>query len=254
MTKTIKKTKDDNAIFMKMGMHFGHKKSRWHPSMAPYVFEKKNNVYIIDIDKSKEKLAEALERLEQIYADGGEAIFIGTKPNAKGYLKVFCEENKLLYVNDRWVGGIITNFTTIRKRLKRYQDLEDIKASADYEKMTNKEKRPISKEIEKLSRVWRGLRLLSKLPKAIFLLDIPSNYLAIEEAAKKNLTVLAIADTDADIRKVDYPIPANDESLLVVKYVLEEVKKAIEAGRSKIGAQPTETTEKDQSKTKKSDN
>jgi len=248
MTKTITKKEDENAIFFKMGMHFGHKKSRWHPSMAPYVLEKKNNVYIINIDKSKEKLAEALKCIEEIYASGGEAIFVGTKPNSKGFLKVFCEENKLLYINDRWVGGIITNFKTISKRIKRYQDLESIKVGAEYDKMTNKEKRPIDKEIEKLSRVWRGLKLLSKMPKAIFLLDIPSNYLAIEEAARKDLTVLAIADTDADIRKVDYPIPANDESLLVVKYILEEVKKSIDKGRSKKGSVSEESGQEEKSK------
>jgi small subunit ribosomal protein S2 len=244
------KIEDDNAKFLKMGMHFGHKKSRWHPSMTPYVLEKKNNVYIIDIDKSKEKLAEALECVEDIYSSGHEAIFIGTKPNSKSFLKVFCEENNLLYVNDRWIGGIITNFKTIGKRIKRYQDLEIIKASADYEKMTNKEKRPIDKEIEKLSNSWRGLRSLKRVPRAIFLLDIPSNYLAIEEAKKKNLTILGIADTDADIRKVDYPIPANDESLLVVKYVLDEVKKSIDRGRAKVGSVSEETSSEKNTKSK----
>jgi small subunit ribosomal protein S2 len=183
-----------------------------------------------------------VEFIKDLYANKEEMIFIGTKPNVRAFLHKFATENKLLYITERWIGGILTNFTTIKKRIARLQELEAKQKSQEFEAMSKKDKRVIIKEAERLHRVWAGLGLLEKIPKALFLLDVPNSYLAISEAKKQGIKTVAICDTDADIRGIDYPIPANDDSLPAIEYILEKVAEAIKSGRGKT-ALPIEKPE-----------
>jgi len=221
-------SKEETEKLLKTGIQFGHKKSRRHPSMIPYLYGKRNNMYIIDIEKTEEMLKKTLVFIDKLIKEGKEILFIGTKPNIRDYLRKVCDEKKFLYVNDRWIGGSLTNFSTIKKRLKQFNDLEAKKNSSDFKELPKRERRQIEKSIEKLDNTWRGLKSMSRLPHAIFLLDVPNHYLAIEEAKKKGLAVIAISDADADISQVDYPIPANDDALPAVKYILDKVVSAIE--------------------------
>ncbi|MFA6436727.1 MAG: 30S ribosomal protein S2 [Candidatus Paceibacterota bacterium] len=239
---TKKVVQTDNNSLLKLGIHLGHKKSRWHPSMLPFVFEKRNNIYLMDIEKTQEKLAEAVEFIRDLYANKDEMVFIGTKPNVRAFLHKFATENKLLHITERWIGGILTNFTTIKKRIARLQELEAKQKSQEFEAISKKDKRVIVKEAERLHRVWGGLGILEKMPKALFLLDVPNSYLAIGEAKKQGIKVVAICDTDADIRDIDYPIPANDDSLMAIEYILGKVGEAIKSGRGRT-ASPVEKSE-----------
>ena len=228
-TKGKKEKKNQGKIdkLLKLGVQFGHKKSRCHPSMMPYIHGKRNDMYIIDIEKFQEKLQEALKFIQSLVKDGKKIVFIGTKPNVKKYLEETAKKNDLFYIINRWIGGTLTNFSTIKKRLAHYKELEIQKKDDDFKKLSKKERRQITKEIEKLDKSWAGLKGMTKLPDALFLLDIPNNYLAIKEAKNKNLYTIGICDTDANVSQIDYIIPANDDALPAIKYIMEEVIEVI---------------------------
>ncbi len=230
--KSKKKDQDKVNILLKLGIQFGHKKSRRHPSMVPYIYGKRNDMYIIDIEKFQEKLQEALKFIQSLIKDNKKIVFIGTKPNVKRYLEKTAKENDFFYIINRWIGGTLTNFSTIKKRLAHYKELETKEKSDDFEKLSKKEKRQIIKEREKLDKSWAGLKNMTKLPNALFLFDVPNNYLAIKEAKKKGLSIIGICDTDANINQIDYPIPANDDALPTIKYIMNEVVEIIKKAKS----------------------
>lgn len=234
-TKNKKIPQSQLEQLIKTGIHFGHKKSRWHPSMKPFIHGQHNNIYLIDLEMIEQRLDEAAKVIEALYQKGEEMIFIGTKPNVKNLLKELAEENDLLYITERWIGGTLTNFDIIKKRLRHFKELEQRQQSDEFEKLPKREKWEINKELKSLSKTWEGLKNMIKQPAALFLLDVPGNYLAIKEAKKKGVKIMAVCDTDADIREVDFPIPANDDSLLAIKYILSKVIKAIEAGKARKG-------------------
>ncbi|TRZ80906.1 30S ribosomal protein S2 [bacterium] len=230
--KNEKKNQDKIDALLKLGIQFGHKKSRCHPSMMPYIYGKRNDMYIIDIEKSQEKLQEALKFIQSLIKDDKKIVFVGTKPNVKKYLEKIAKENNLFYIINRWIGGTLTNFNTIKKRLDYYKELEIKEKSDDFKKLSKKERRQITKEIEKLDKSWAGLKEMTKLPDALFLLDVPNNYLAIKEAKNKGLHTIGICDTDANISQIDYLIPANDDALPAIKYIMGEVVEAINKAKN----------------------
>ena len=227
-----KLSKQKRELLLKTGIHFGHKKSRRHPSMIPYLYGQYNHIYIIDVEKTEQKLKEALDFIRSIVQQEGKIVFVASKPNICNFFERVAQENKLFYLSERWVGGTLTNFKTIQKRLKYFKELEERRKSDEFKHLSKKEQKDILEELERLQKTWGGIRDLTEMPKALFLLDVPNNYLAIKEAKKTGVKVIAICDSDADITNVDYPIPANDDSLPAVKYILEQVLKSIKKASS----------------------
>jgi len=220
----------------KAGLQFGHKTSRIHPKMMPFLTGVRNTVHIIDLEKSAEKLKEALKFIQKIISEDKNLLIVGTKIQAKGLVKSMAEETGMPYVSERWLGGTFTNFEIIKKRLDYFKDLESKKASGELEKYTKKERLLIDRKIKDLTINFGGIKNLNKLPDAIFVVDVKKDILAVKEAKLKGVKITGISDTNIDPNLLDYPIPANDDSVSSIKYVLEKVKEAINQGKSKIKA------------------
>lgn len=211
----------------KEGLHFGHRTSRINPKINPYLYGVRNNVHIFDLEKTAEKLKEALSFIQQIIKEGKVMILVGTKIQVKNLSKEMAKECGLPYVVERWLGGTLTNFETIKKRIEYFKDLEKKKAEGDLEKYTKKERADFDKEIKDLEMKFGGIKNLEKLPDAIFVLDMKKDDLAVKEARAKGVKVVGIADTNTDPTLADYPIPANDDAISSVRYILEKAKEAV---------------------------
>lgn len=219
------------------GVHLGHKTSKVHPKMMPFIFGVRNNIHIIDLEKAKEKLKEALKFIEQLVLEGKNILFVGSKIQLKDLVKEIATEFGFPFVNERWLGGTFTNFKEIRKRVEYLLDLEKKKSEGYFEKYTKKERTEIEKEIEKLEKKFGGLKSMDKLPDAIFVLDMVKDKLAVKEARAKGVKIIAISDTNADPTLADYPIPANDDAISSLKYILEKVREVIKNAKSKAKVQ-----------------
>lgn len=218
----------------KYGLHFGHKTSKVHPKMMPFIFGIRNTVHIIDLEKTKERFKEALKFIQKLVLEKKIILFIGTKIQIKELVKEIAIACDFPYITERWLGGTFTNFKTIRKRIEYLLDLEQKKSEGYFEKYTKKEKAKVEKEIEKLEKKFGGMKKMESLPNAIFVCDMVKDKLAIREATMKNIKIIAISDTNADPTLADYPIPANDDAISSVKYILEKVKEIILKTKSKI--------------------
>lgn len=213
---------------MEAGLHFGHKTSKTHPKMKPYITGVRNTIHIINLEKTKEKLDEALLALAEMVALGKVVVFVGTKVQIKNFVHDTAVEANVPYVTERWIGGLLTNFEGVSKRIAHLKDLE--KKLADEEeanKYTKWERHEMQEEIEKLNEKFGGMKTLEKLPDAIFVFDFDENQLAVKEAKQKGIQVFAICDTNCDPSLVDYAIPANDDAISSVRYILQKVKDAI---------------------------
>ncbi|MFA5767647.1 MAG: 30S ribosomal protein S2 [Candidatus Paceibacterota bacterium] len=209
------------------GVHFGHKTSNLHPKMAPYLCGARSGIHIIDLDKTKEKLEEALKFISDIVSDGKTLLLVGTKVQIKDLVKKTAEECTLPYVSERWLGGTFTNFSSISKRIEHYKELERRKKEGELEKYTKKEKAKLDKELERLTVKFEGIRNLSGTPEAIFVCDMRKDQLALSEAKAKGVKIIALADTNVDPAQADYVIPANDDALSSVAYILGKVKEVV---------------------------
>lgn len=230
-TKKKKEKKQDFGLdadeMMKQGLHFGHRTTRKHPKMDPYILGMRNTVHIIDLDKTVEKFKEALKFIQEVIAKGEVILFVGTKVQVKDIVRQVAEECGLPYVVERWLGGTFTNFKVIRKRVEYFKDLLEKKDSHSLQKYTKKERAKINQELAGLQLKFEGIKNLTELPKAMFVLDMRKDNLAVKEARMKGVRVIGIADTNVDPTLADYPIPANDDAISSVKYILEKVKEAI---------------------------
>lgn len=209
------------------GMHFGQKASKVHPKMYPFIFGMRNTIHIIDLEKTKEKLKEALKFIFEFSREGKILLFVGTKPQLRDLVKEIATETGFPYVNQRWIGGLITNFQEIKKRILFLKELEEKKESEDFKKYTKKERKEIEDEIQLLEKKFGGLKTLEKLPDGIFICDLTKDHLAAKEAKMKKIKVVAICNTDANPSLANYPIPANDDAISSVKFILDKVKTAI---------------------------
>ena len=209
------------------GVHLGHRTSRFHPKMKPYLFGTRNTTHVIDLEKTAEKLNQALEFISQIISEGKVLLLVGTKIQAKDMVKTTAEECQLPFISERWLGGTFTNFETIKKRIDYFKDLEKKKIQGELEKYTKKERIDIDKELRNLEIKVGGIKNLTKLPEAIFVMDMRKDNLAIKEAKNKNVKVIAIADTNVDPSNADYPIPANDDATSSLAYILGKVKEVV---------------------------
>jgi small subunit ribosomal protein S2 len=217
----------DIEEMLKAGLHFGHKTSKCHPKMKPYLEGVRNTIHIINLLKTKEKFEEALKFIYQLISENKVLLLVGTKVQAKDMIKEVAKECQLPYVSERWIGGTFTNFETILKRINYFNDLEKKIEEGHFEQYTKKEKANFRKELERLKANFEGLRDLKKIPDAIFVLDISKEKEAVKEARKKGVKIVGVADTNSDPSLVDFPIPANDEAVSSIKYIMDKLKEVI---------------------------
>lgn len=225
--------KIDTEEMARLGLHFGHRTSMVHPKMMPYLYGARNTVHIIDLEKTKEKLTEALKFIQDIISENKVLLVVGTKVQVKELAKEIAKECGLPYITERWLGGTFTNFDIMKKRLDYFKDLERKKAEGELEKYTKKERAKIDLELRDLETKFGGIKNLEKLPDAIFVLDMKKDALAVKEAREKGVKVIGISDTNVDPALADYPIPANDDAISSVKYILEKVKETIKSCQKK---------------------
>lgn len=216
---------------LKAGMHFGHRTSKWHPKAEPFIFGARNGVHIIDLAKASQMLETALEFIKKFSSEGKTILFVGTKMQVKIPLEKAAKESGMPYVKEKWMGGCLTNFSVIKKLIKKYQNLLENKKSGKLEKYTKKERLDFDREIEKLEMKVGGMIDMTRLPDAIFIWDIKQEKTAIMEARKKNIPIIAVCDTNCDPSDVNYVIPANDDATKTIKLILSLVKDAIKEGR-----------------------
>jgi small subunit ribosomal protein S2 len=228
MPKTARqKLNVDVEEMAKAGLHLGHKSSKIHPQMAPFLYGVRNGVHIIDLEKTKEKFVEALEFIKNLISEDKILLIIGTKIQVKDLVESVARDCDLPYVNVRWLGGTFTNFEVVKKRLEHFKDLENKKTKGELDKYTKKERALFDKELKDLEMKFGGIKNLERLPDAIFIIDIKKDALAVKEARQKGMKIIGISDTNVDPNLADYPIPANDDAISSVKYILEKVKETI---------------------------
>ncbi len=228
---------------LEAGVHFGHQTRRWNPKMAPYIFTERNGIYIIDLQKTVKKLDEAYNFVKEVSANGGEVLFVGTKKQAGDSVKEEALRANAHYVNARWLGGMMTNYKTIQKRIARLEQLHKMAEDGTFELLPKKEVAQLSLEIEKLEKYLGGIKNMAKLPAALFIVDPKREKIAVAEAKKLGIPVVAIVDTNCDPDEVDYVIPGNDDAIRAVKLISGAIADAIIEGRQGETVANEETTE-----------
>jgi small subunit ribosomal protein S2 len=216
---------------LEAGVHFGHQTSRWNPKMKPYIFGARNGIYILDLQHTLRKLREALAFLTNVAANGGKVLFVGTKRQAQGVVAEEAARSQMYYVNQRWLGGTLTNFTTIRKSLNRLRELEEITQSDQAADMTKKEAARLDKECSRLEKTLVGIKTMEERPQALFVVDTNKDRIAVAEANKLGIPVIAIVDTNCDPESIDYPIPGNDDAIRAIKLFASRFADAILEGQ-----------------------
>lgn len=240
-------TEVDIKKLLEVGAHFGHKSSRWHPKMAPYIHSKRNGSHIIDLTKTVEKLEDALSFITQTVADGKKILLVGTKRQSKESIIALAEATGMPYVTERWLGGTLTNWQTIGGRVKHLKDLEAKMVSGQLAAKYNKlEVQRYQEEIDHMNQIYGGIKELQGKPGAIFVADIVHDGNAVREARKLGLPIIGIADSNSDPSLVTHPIPANDDAIKTIQLITDYVKQAIELGKAKQkvsneGAKETES-------------
>ena len=223
------------SYLLEAGVHFGHQTKRWNPKMKEYIFTARDDIYIIDLQKTAKKIEEAYAALKEIAANGGKVLFVGTRKQASEAVKEEALRSNSYYVNERWLGGTLTNFKTIRRRVKRLEQIEKMEKDGTFELLPKKEVVHIKKEYAKLNKLLAGIRDMYKLPQAMFIVDPSKEEIAIREARKLNIPVFGIVDTNCDPDMVDYVIPGNDDAIRAVKLIVGVMNNAIvEANGGKI--------------------
>ena len=216
---------------LEAGVHFGHQTRRWNPKMAKYIFTERNGIYIIDLQKTVKKIEEAYYFIRDIAAEGGEVLFVGTKKQAQDSIKEEAERVGMYWVNARWLGGMLTNFKTIKKRIERLEQLNAMEENGTFDLLPKKEVIQLKAERDKLEKFLGGIKAMNKLPKALFVVDPRKEKIAISEAKKLGIPVVAIVDTNCDPEEVDYVIPGNDDAIRAVKLIASTISNAIIEGR-----------------------
>ena len=215
------------------GAHFGHLTRRWNPKMKPYIFMEKNGIHIIDLKKTQEAIDVAAQAMTEIVSQGKRILFVGTKKQAKYSLSSEARRSDSNWVSERWLGGMLTNFSTIRKSIKRLQNIEKMESDGTFEKITKKERLVLTREKDKLRKVLDGVETLSKMPGALFVVDIKKESIAINEALRLNIPIFAIVDTNCNPDPIDYIIPANDDASRAIETISRVIADAVIEGNAK---------------------
>jgi small subunit ribosomal protein S2 len=232
------------------GVHFGHLTRKWDPRMSPYIFMEKNGIHIIDLNKTLACLDEASNAIKQIVRSGKKVMFVATKKQAKDLVASEAKRLNMPYVTERWLGGMLTNFATIRKSLKKMSSLDKLMVEDAYKNLAKKERLMVSRQKEKMETVLGGIADLSRLPAALFVVDIKREHIAIAEAKKLGIPVFALVDTNSNPNEVDFPIPANDDAFKSVSLLVKAFGEAIEEGLSerKRDKEDAKLTEEEEAK------
>ena len=222
---------------LEAGVHFGHQTRRWNPKMAPYIFTERNGIYIIDLQKTVKKLEEAYNFVRELSTDGKSVLFVGTKKQAQDSVKEEALRAGAYYVNARWLGGMMTNFTTIQRRINRLKQLRAMEADGTFELLPKKEVTKLNLEIEKLEKFMGGIKEMKEMPGALFIVDPRKERIAVAEAKKLGIPIVAIVDTNCDPDEIDYVIPGNDDAIRAVKLIAGTIANAIiEGNEGRMGA------------------
>lgn len=216
---------------LEAGVHFGHQTRRWNPKMAPYIFTERNGIYIIDLQKTVKKVDEAYDFLRSVAEEGKSILFVGTKKQAQEAVKEEALKSGMFYVNERWLGGMMTNFSTIRKSINRLKELEAMEEDGTFEVLSKKEVLALKREQEKLEKSLGGIKDMEELPGALFIVDPRKERIAVAEAKKLNIPIVAIVDTNCDPDEIDYVIPGNDDAIRAVKLLTSRMADAVIEGR-----------------------
>ncbi len=225
------------------GVHFGHKPSSWHPNMSDFIYGQKNNVQIIDLEKTSQYLKQAAETIKTVASENKKILFIGTKVQAKQIVEKHALEAGVSYITHKWLGGTLTNFKVIRGMVKKMEDLEKMSEEEDYEKKyTKKERQDFKDEIDRLDHVVGGIRHLDKLPDLIFIASAKDEKTAVQEAMKKNIKTIAICDTNSNPNQITYPIPGNDDATKSLELITNTITMALKEGKQEAKKEETQTT------------
>ena len=230
---------------LEAGVHFGHQTRRWNPRMAEYIFQARNGIHIIDLQKASKKIDEAYEFIKEQVEEGKTVLFVGTKKQAQECMKEAAIKSGMYYVDQRWLGGMLTNFDTIQKRIQRLKDLETMQEDGTFDVLPKKEVIILKKEMEKLEKNLGGIKNMDKLPGVIFLVDPKKERIAILEAKKLNIPVVGIVDTNCDPEDLDYPIPGNDDAIRAVKLIADVMANAIIEGKQGESFEPAAEVEEE---------
>jgi small subunit ribosomal protein S2 len=225
---------------LEAGVHFGHQTKRWNPKMQKYIFGERNGIYIIDLQKTLKKFRDAYSFVRDLSAQGGTVLFIGTKKQAQE--TVFEEASRcgMYYVNQRWLGGTLTNFATIRKSIARLKKLEEMKETGEFERLPKKEVLELEREREKLEKALQGIKTMDQLPSAVFIIDPRKEKIAVMEAQRLGIPIVSIVDTNCDPTGIDHPIPGNDDAIRAVRLITSRIVDAINEGRGTLSKDESE--------------
>lgn len=212
------------------GVHFGHLTRKWNPNMAPYIFMEKNGIHIIDLHKTAVKLEEASNAMEKMASSGRKILFVATKKQAKDIVAKYAGEVNMPYITERWPGGMLTNFITIRKAVKKMNSIDKMKKDGTFESLSKKERLQVDRQRAKLEKDLGSIADMTRLPSALFVVDIVNESIAVKEAQKLNIPVFAMVDTNSDPREVEYAIPANDDATKSIEIILQTVTDAVKEG------------------------
>ena len=229
---------------LEAGVHFGHQTRRWNPKMAKYIFTERNGIYIIDLQKTVRKVDEAFNFIRSVAQEGKKVLFVGTKKQAQEAVKEEAVRAGMFYVNERWLGGMLTNFQTIQKRIKRLKQLEQMEQDGTFEVLTKKEVLALRHEMERLEKFLGGIKEMNRLPGALYVVDPRKERIAVAEARKLNIPIVAIVDTNCDPDEIDYVIPGNDDAIRAVRLLTGRMADAVIEG-SHGQEEPEEAAEKD---------
>ncbi len=240
----------DVAELLSAGCHFGHLTRRWNPKMKPYIFMERNGIHIIDLMKTRDLLEEACNSIANVVAEGKRVLFVGTKKQASAILKDEAIRCGQFYVSERWLGGSLTNFTTIRKSVKRLTNIEKMESDGTFDKITKKEGLFLQREKDKLNNVLSGVVEMTRLPGSLFVVDVKKESIAVKEANRLGVPVFAIVDTNCEPDGIDYVIPANDDAIKSIQVVLKAIGDAILEGRERASARQMEQAIENESKSR----
>lgn len=229
------------AELLAAGCHFGHLTRRWNPKMRPYIFMERNGIHIIDLMKSRQLLEDACNAISNTVAEGKRILFVGTKKQAKDIVREEAVRCSQFYVSERWLGGCLTNFTTIRKSVKRLTNIEKMETDGTFDKLTKKEGLFLQRERDKLNKVLSGVVEMTRLPGALFVVDVKKEAIAVKEAKRLAIPVFAIVDTNCDPSTIDHVIPANDDAIKSVQVITKAIADAVIEGRERAAAHEMET-------------
>ena len=228
---------------LEAGAHFGHQTGRWHPRMKNYIFTKRNGIHIIDLEKTAVMLDKACDYVRELVAEGGNILFVGTKKQAQESVVEEAQRCGMPYVNQRWLGGMLTNFATIQARIDHLVRLEDQQSRGEFGRLSKKEIMKINEEIEKLNKQMGGIKEMTSLPNALFIVDPTREDIALAEARRMGIPVVGIVDTNCNPDMIDYPIPANDDAIRAIKLICSNIADAVLEGKAGFAEVPAEAEE-----------